>query len=85
MTQGSGHVADQDAVDDEDQGQAMSDVQESIAVERTRKNSHKPTRLTTNMIVTYALLVIEEAISFTYKKVEMSSEFNMWKDAMMGR
>jgi len=35
------------------------------------------------MIVAYALLVIEEAISSIYRKAEISSKFKMWKDAMM--
>ena len=83
VTQGSDHVDEQDAVDDEDQGQAMGDVHEYIAVGRTRRNSCKPSWLTTFMIVTYALPVIEEAIPYTYRKAEISSEFKMWKDAMV--
>jgi len=63
VTQGSDHVADQDTDDDEDQGQVMSDVHESIAVGRIRRNSRKPSWLTTNMIVAYALPVIKKAIS----------------------
>jgi len=39
---GSDHVADQDTDDDEDQGHVIGDVYESIAVGRTRRNSHKP-------------------------------------------
>jgi len=35
------------------------------------------------MIVAYTLSIVEEAISSTYKKVEIRSEFKMWKDAMM--
>jgi len=35
------------------------------------------------MIVAYALPVVEEAISSTYKEVEISAESKMWKDAMM--
>jgi len=35
------------------------------------------------MIVTSALSVIEEAISSTYREVEISSEFKIWKDNMM--
>ena len=35
------------------------------------------------MIVAYALSVIEEAISSTYRKSEISSENKMLKDAMM--
>jgi len=39
--------------------------------------------LTTNMIMAYALSVVEEAIPSTYRKVEISSESKMWKDTMM--
>ena len=35
------------------------------------------------MIVASALSVVEEAILSTYGKVEISSEFKMWKDAMI--
>ena len=42
VTYSRDHIADQDTDDDEDQGQTMSDVHESIAVERTRRNSRKP-------------------------------------------
>ena len=41
MTQGGDHVANQDADDDKDQGHAMGDVQEFIAVGRTWKNLRK--------------------------------------------
>ena len=61
----------------------MGDVQKSIAVERARRNLHKPSWLTTNMIVAYALSVIEEAITSRHRKAEISSEFKMWKDVMM--
>jgi len=83
VTQGSDHVADQDTDDDEDQGRAMGDVHESIAVGRTRINSRKPSWLTTYMIVAYALLVIEEAIPCIYREAEISSEFKMWKNIMV--
>ena len=82
MTQGGDHGANEDADDDEDQGPVMGDVQDSITVERTRRNPCKPSWLSTNMIATYALPVIEEAPS-TYRKVKISSESKMWKDAMM--
>ena len=42
VTQGIDHVADQDADNDEDQGQAMGDVQKFIEVGRGCKNPHKP-------------------------------------------
>ena len=35
------------------------------------------------MIVAYTLPVIEEAISSTYRKAEISSESKMWKDVMV--
>jgi len=35
------------------------------------------------MIMAYALSVIEETISSTYMKAEISLEFKMWKDAMV--
>ena len=44
MTQGDNYVVDQD---DEDQGQDMSDVQESITVIRAHRNSRKPGSLLT--------------------------------------
>jgi len=60
----------------------MGDVQKSIAVERARKNPRKPSCLTTNMIVAYALPIVEEAVP-TYREAEISSESKMWKDKMM--
>ena len=60
----------------------MGNVQESIVVGTTRRNPRKPSWLTTNMIVVYALSVIEEAIPSTYKEAEISSESKMWKNAM---
>ena len=78
VTHGGDHVVKQDAdeqdADDEDQGQTTGDVQESIAVGRTRRNPRKPGWLTTNMIMAYALPVIEEAISSTYREAKISSE-----------
>ena len=72
-TQGGDQVAehDTDDDDDEDQGQAIDDVQESIQDGRTWRNSRKPSWLTTNMIVAHALSVIEEKISFIYRKLKL--------------
>ena len=42
MIQSSDDVANEDADDDENQGQIIGDVQNSIAVGRTRRNSCKP-------------------------------------------
>ena len=53
VTQGSDHVADQDTDDDENQGQVMGDVHESILVKRTRRNPRKTSWLITDMIVAY--------------------------------
>jgi len=81
VTQDGDHVADQEADDnDEDQEQAMGDVQ---AVGRTRRNLRKPNWLTTNMVVVYAFPVIEEAIPSIYRKAEISLESMLWKDAMI--
>jgi len=55
----------------------MSDIHESIAVVRTRRNSRKPSWLTTDMIVAYALPVVEEAIQSTHREAEISSESKM--------
>jgi len=82
VTQGNDHVAEQHADDNEDQGQVMGDVHESIAVERPIRNPRKLSWLTTDMIVAYALPVVEEAIPSTYREVEISLESKMWKDAM---
>ena len=61
----------------------MDNVQKSIAVRRTQRNSRKPSWLNTNMIVAQALPIVEEAIPSTYRATEISSKFKMWKDAMM--
>jgi len=55
----------------------MGDVHESVAVGRRRRNPRKPNWLTADMIVAYALPVVEEAIPCTYKKAEISSESKM--------
>jgi len=52
----------------------MGDVQESITVGRTQRNPCKPSWLNTNMIMAYTLPVVEEAISSTYRKAEISSK-----------
>jgi len=46
----------------------MGDVQDSIAVRRTQRNSRKTSWLTTNMIMSYALPVVEEWIPSIYRK-----------------
>ena len=76
VTQSSDHAADQDTDDNEDQGQA-SDVQESIVIERARKNFCKSSWLTTNIIVAYALSIIKEAIPSIYREAAISSKSKM--------
>jgi len=73
VTQGGDHVANHDVEDDKDYGQAMDDVQESIAVRRVGRNPCKPSWLTTNMIVACTLPVVEEATPSTYRKTEINS------------
>ena len=60
----------------------MSDVHESFAVGRPKRNPRKPSWLTTDMIMAYTLPVIEEVIPSTCREAEISSESKMWKDAM---
>jgi len=52
----------------------MAIVQDSIAVGKTRRNSCKPSWFTTNMIMAYALSIIEEAIPSIFREAEISSE-----------
>ena len=83
VTQGNDQVAEVDADDDdEDQKQIMGNVHESSVVRKPRRNTRKPSWLTTDMVVAYALPVVDEAIPSTYRKAEISSESKMWKDAM---
>jgi len=76
VTQGDDQVAEHDADNNEDQGQVMGNVQESITVGRTQRNPRKPSWLTTNIIVAYALPVVEEAIpsTSTYREDEITPE-----------
>ena len=68
MTHENNQVAEHDTDNDEDQRQAMSNVQESIVIGRTQRNPCKRSWLPTNMIVAYALPVVEEVIPSTYRK-----------------
>jgi len=83
VTYGSDHVAEQDTDDDENQGHTMGDVPKSIAVGRTRRNPCKPSWLTTDMIVVYALPVFVKAIPSTCREAKISSESKMWKEVMV--
>jgi len=83
MTQNENHVVNEDTEDIENQGYVMVQVQDYVAAGRGRRNSQKSAGLTINMTVAYALSLIEDAISSTYKEVEISSEFEMWKEVML--
>ena len=48
----------------------MGVVHESVVVRRTRINSRKPSWLTTNMIMAYAVTVVDEAILSTYRELK---------------
>ena len=82
MTQSNDQAVEVDADDEEGQEQVMGDVPDSTAVGRPRRNTRKPGWLTTDMIVAYALPVVEEAIPSTFREAEISSESKMWKEAM---
>ena len=75
VTHGSDQVAEQDADDDEDQEQVIGDVHDSIALGRPKRNPRKLSWLTTNMIVDYALPVVEEAIPSSFREAKISSQF----------
>ena len=80
VTQGSDHVAEQDDDDDKDQEQVMGDVWKFIVIERTWRKPQKPSWLTIDIIVAYALPVAEEVILSIYREAEINSEFKMRKD-----
>ena len=63
----------------------MGDVPDSTAVRRPRRNARKPGWLTTDMVVAYALPVVEEAIPSTFREAKISSESKMWRAAMENR
>ena len=78
VTQGGDRVAEEDAeVVEEDQEQVMGTVPDSTAVGRPRRNTRRPGWLTTDMVVAYALPVVEEAIPSTFREAEISSEARM--------
>jgi len=70
VTQGDNQIAEQDANNDEDQGYIMGNVQESLVIGRTRRNPRYLCLITTNMIMAYALSVIEEVIPSTYRELK---------------
>jgi len=74
VTQDENHVADEDTEDTENQGQVMNQVQDSVAAGRGKRNPQKREWLTTDMILAYALSVIEDAIPSTYREAEISYE-----------
>ena len=82
VTQGNDQADEVDVDDEEGQEQIMGDVSDSTTVTRPRRNTRKPGWLTADMVVTYALSVVEEAISSTDREDEISSESRMWKYAM---
>jgi len=59
----------------------MGQVQVSVTTGRGRPQ--KPAWLTTNMIVAYALSVIEDAIPSAYREAKISFESEMRKEAML--
>ena len=66
------HVFWEAGCDNEDQGPVIGDVQDSIVIGSTQRNSRKLSWLATNMIVAYAHLVIEKVIPSTDREVKSS-------------
>ena len=77
VTQGSDQAVEEDADDEEGQEQIMGNISDSTAVERPMRNTRRSDCLTTDMIVVYALPVVEEAIPSTFREDEISSESKM--------
>jgi len=83
VTQGSDRAVEEDAEEvDQGQEQVMDTLPDPPAVDRPRRNTRRPGWLTTDMVITYALPVVEEAIPSTFRETEISSEARMWKAAM---
>jgi len=61
----------------------MGQVQEFIIARRTRRNPRKLAWLTSDMIMAYDLLVIEENILTTYREAEISSGLEIWKNVIL--
>jgi len=66
--------------DPEPEGQ----VQDSIATHKLKRNVRKLARFS-DMMVAYALSVeiIEDSVPSSFRKVELSSEFELWRKAMV--
>ena len=78
VTQGSDQVVEEDAEEvDQGQEQVMGTVPDPTAVDRPRRNTSRPGWLTTDMVIAYALSVVEEAIPSTFREAEISSEARM--------
>ena len=78
VTQGSDQAVEGGAEDvEQGQEQVMGNVPDPTAVERSRRNTRRPGWLTTDMVVAYALPVVEEAIPSTFREAEISSEARM--------
>jgi len=70
VTQEDDKVAEQDADNDEDHRQTIGNVQESITVGRTRRNSRKPSWLIINMIIVYAFPVVRRQSYLLTRKLK---------------
>ena len=70
MTQGNDQAVEVDADDEEGQEQVMGNVPDSTAVRRPRRNTRKSCWLTTDMVMAYALPVVEEAIPSTFRELK---------------
>ena len=68
VTWDKNHVTDEDIEAIENQEQVIGQIQDYSAARRKRRNPQKPAWLTTNMIMAYALLVIEDLIPSIVEK-----------------
>ena len=59
-------------------------VSDSIATHKPKRSIRKPA-LFSDMVVAYALPVevMEDSVPSTFREAELSSEFELWRNAMM--
>jgi len=84
VTQHEHHVLDEDTEEVVENKEPEGQVHDSIVAHKPKKTIRKLT-LFSYMVVTYALSVevVEDSVLTTYREAELSSESEMWKNAML--
>jgi len=85
MTQYKRHVQEEEDTDDViEDSELEGQVPDSMVAHKPKRNIRKPTRFL-DMVVAYALPVevMEDSVPSTFREVELSSEFELWRKAMV--